>query len=499
MPCPNRREVLAVVACSLLAAAASAPSFGVVYGTDDRMEPWDLPSDEIWARVALRSNVALIQAASVSCGVDDCVLIPAPTLGEYHDLCADERFYSQLTSAFCSGFLVDRDLLVTAGHCVRNAAECGDAAFVFGYRMLDAGVPQTRFPKSDVYRCQEIVARVESGAIDWAVLRMDRPVDGLQQPLPLRREGAVELDDRVAGLLLIGHPSGIPVKIAGGPEPIGATGLSGATVREALPGCFGSDLDAFTDDLDTFGGNSGSAVVSLDERGDVMQVEGVLARAPADWIWDEGGSCNRVNVCDEATGCLGLWAEVTRATEFAWAVPPACGDGRCDGTEDELSCPSDCLGDLDGDGVEESLDNCPGLPNPDQGDVDGDRAGDPCDCDPADPVVWGPPGEVRQVRVARDAATGESVIQWFPPGEEGSTVLAYDVLRSEVPFDFLGPAVCVESDDGTDRVARDGAVPGPGTVFHYLVRAQNACPAGEGTLGWGTDGTERLGAACPLP
>jgi photosystem II stability/assembly factor-like uncharacterized protein len=40
----------------------------------------------------------------------------------------------------------------------------------------------------------------------------------------------------------------------------------------------------------------------------------------------------------------------------------------------------DCLGeDLDGDGVAEECDNCPGLPNPDQADDDGDEIGDLCD------------------------------------------------------------------------------------------------------------------------
>ena len=40
-----------------------------------------------------------------------------------------------------------------------------------------------------------------------------------------------------------------------------------------------------------------------------------------------------------------------------------------------------CEQDTDGDGIEDDLDNCPNIPNPDQQDYDNDGAGDPCDDD----------------------------------------------------------------------------------------------------------------------
>jgi len=51
--------------------------------------------------------------------------------------------------------------------------------------------------------------------------------------------------------------------------------------------------------------------------------------------------------------------------------------------------------------------------------------------------------------------------------------------------------------DVADRVAEDFDEPGPGGVFYYLVRAENACPDGAGSLGARSDGTERTGRDCP--
>jgi hypothetical protein len=49
-------------------------------------------------------------------------------------------------------------------------------------------------------------------------------------------------------------------------------------------------------------------------------------------------------------------------------------------------CP-DMTSDVDGDGMDDAVDNCPGLPNPSQSDVDGDSHGDDCDNCPYD---WNP-------------------------------------------------------------------------------------------------------------
>lgn len=63
-----------------------------------------------------------------------------------------------------------------------------------------------------------------------------------------------------------------------------------------------------------------------------------------------------------------------------------CGNDICDPNEDYLSCPDDCplTNDYDGDGINDSLDNCPSYPNPEQDDADEDNIGDACDPLPYD-------------------------------------------------------------------------------------------------------------------
>ncbi len=71
--------------------------------------------------------------------------------------------------------------------------------------------------------------------------------------------------------------------------------------------------------------------------------------------------------------------------------------------------------------------------------------------------------------------------------------LGYDVVRSTSASDFT-IATCVEKNDA-DTQATDATVPAAGQVFHYLVRGSNPC--GNGTLGYRSNGVERVGVVCP--
>ena len=263
----------------------------VIYGNDDRLDVYQV-QDENLLRV-WESTVALVSPQRLIIDDSDGTvqLVSQGTFGNVYNLCDDEPFYNQPVLADCSGFLVGTDLVATAGHCV-GVGECGGVAFVFGFRMLDKDTAVLDLDLSDVYFCQEVVlSTVSDNGADWAIVRLDREVVG-RQPLRIRRQGEVASGQ---SLVVIGHPTGLPAKIAGN-----------AHVRSNLWAAY------FVTNLDTFGGNSGSAVFNADD----FTVEGILVRGDADFV--EDGACQRSKVCSD-NGCSG--EDATRTTEFADMVP----------------------------------------------------------------------------------------------------------------------------------------------------------------------------------
>ena len=111
---------------------------------------------------------------------------------------------------------------------------------------------------------------------DYSIIRLDRPVL-YRYPL-LFREDNKKIDNS-AELLIIGHPSGIPTKIAD----------NGRVLSN-------NSLHYFTTDLDAFAGNSGSPVINTNTG----LVEGVLRfgeRDYEDYINEQGEVCNKAKVC----------------------------------------------------------------------------------------------------------------------------------------------------------------------------------------------------------
>lgn len=117
-------------------------------------------------------------------------------------------------------------------------------------------------------------------------------------------------------------------------------------------------------------------------------------------------------------------------------------------------------------------------------------AGD--DCNDANAQVWGTPGEARGLLF-----TDAQSFSWTPPASLGGLAVVYDALRTGNPADFVAAATCVESNDGSNTIAVDASLPASGTAFFYLVRAENACPSGQGILGTNSSGTAISGRTCP--
>lgn len=260
----------------------------VIYGDDDRVEIHQ--SSAYWQKKA-DSTVALFNKIDLTDNGDGTFKVGGNNYGQSYNLCASEPFREQQSAGFCSGSLVGSNLIMTAGHCIRSQTACDSTRFVFGFGYSYAGKDLTKVQASEVYSCKKIIARKElSSGGDYAIIEVDRAIVG-HDVLSVNRNGTVSAKDP---LVVIGHPAGIPTKVSGG-----------ANVREVK-------AEHFVANLDTYGGNSGSAVFN-EKTG---EIEGILVRGAQDFVYSNG--CRKSNVCPNE-GCYG--EDVTRVDQLTSFIP----------------------------------------------------------------------------------------------------------------------------------------------------------------------------------
>lgn len=283
----NKPLILAVALLASPCLAQIEPE--VIYGDDDRVDLYQVENRKVLELAD--STAALFEASDVSIE-GAAARLKTSHYGNSMNLCKEERFWDQVNGAFCSGSLVAPDILMTAGHCVRSETACRGTKFVFGFAYKAKGQNVSQVPASDVYGCSRLLVREEVGSgADWALIKLDRPVTG-RKPLPVNKLGDPVKD---APLVVIGHPAGLPTKVAGG-----------ASVRDPGPSGY------FVANLDTYGGNSGSAVFNAKTG----LIEGILVRGEQDYVWK--GSCRVSKHCgdDECRG-----EDVTKITSVLPHLP----------------------------------------------------------------------------------------------------------------------------------------------------------------------------------
>lgn len=253
----------------------------VIYGDDNRIEPFE-SEGSLKIKRATRSVALILEEDSIKPTASKRYSsIKTEHFGKSLDLCSSERFYDQGRAGFCTGFLVGEDLLATASHCLPKENSCEDFAVLFDFKQKQAITKQgLRVSNDRLFRCAEVlyfpgIEEEERFHKDLALIRLDRST--ARPALSLATKKVEE-----GGLFsLIGHPYGIPLKIA----------HSGFLLENEQESFFSLAIDSYS-------GNSGSPVLN-EETG---LVEGVLVRGQSDFV--RKGNCNISMRCTSVS-CMG--------------------------------------------------------------------------------------------------------------------------------------------------------------------------------------------------
>jgi V8-like Glu-specific endopeptidase len=284
---------------SVLTTAAFAVNLGpnVVYGDDNRHEVYE--ASEANQQLA-KSTAAMVAVTSIApnASMPGLMTLDQHTLTDWIqngnkdiNFCEGTRYAAQPNPSMCSGFLIAPDLMVTAGHCVEIENMCNDFSWVFDFNVdKDTKLAGQDIKPENIYKCKKIVSNALSFllGLDHGVIQLDRVVTGR---VPLEINNSTKVTDG-QGVLVIGNPSGLPTKVA-----------DGSMVRDNSSSSF------FVANLDTFGGNSGSAVFNSDTG----VVEGILVRGEEDYVANYSKMCVEVNVC-ASDACRG--EDVSRMTSI---------------------------------------------------------------------------------------------------------------------------------------------------------------------------------------
>lgn len=214
---------------------------------------------------------------------DDMTQEPLPLFVSHpadHGICSSEPFLHQPQASVCTGFLVAPDILLTAGHCMGEGLSCSNAKWVFDYALNSADQTTMSIPQSSVYHCTGLLKSSYANHVDYAFIRLDRPVLD-RKPLVLNREMPIEKGHR---LLAITAPYGLALKTS-----------TGVVRDDSQPAHFISNLDLMR-------GSSGGPIFDAA----TLQVVGIVAQGERDLDAgpDINDLCNVFYRCDD-DACMG--------------------------------------------------------------------------------------------------------------------------------------------------------------------------------------------------
>lgn len=265
-----------------------------------------------WLRsLAQESTVALVEVENLTERQSfDQGLLKFPeaiTHQQKKNLCPGQRYGNQSAASFCSGTLIDDDLVLTAAHCVFSPAapEPEEVRVVFNHYNIATDAPADIecdtapgqvCESDDVFRMRLVLVgdRGTDTDEDWAIVQLVDANGVPRSATPRYRPAPVRLDASTSPLgttlAKLGAPSGVPIKISLTKEVQGKAGI--VSIKPRIYQAF----------LDTFGGDSGGGIYDT-ERLDLIALES----GSANFVINGGGTafvprlpdgqCNVTGVC----------------------------------------------------------------------------------------------------------------------------------------------------------------------------------------------------------
>jgi len=257
-----------------------------VYGEDNRVDVYQ-SSNELLKKLSYSTAAMIPHENLVTVG--ERVEIRGQLYKDMYRLCPEEKFRDQVSAAYCSGTLIDKDIIFTAGHCVSNSMDCPSNSWVFDFRAQSQNQKSVIVSSNSVYQCQKVIHyQVDLHSnIDFAIIKLDRPVKD-RNVVNIRLSGKFNPKDKLA---LIGHPRGLPTKIA-----------ADGSVIENATGFMKTNLDAFSI-------NSGSGVFNQSTG----ELEGILVSGLNDFDEDKQRNCIKSKIYTEKEG-----SEVVTKVQAVW-------------------------------------------------------------------------------------------------------------------------------------------------------------------------------------
>jgi V8-like Glu-specific endopeptidase len=284
----------------------SFQTFALIYDKNDLQNPENFSSKHPIHQ--LRSSVpAMIHQDYIVTGeVESYIQSKRFNEKKYYDsnskteqpICAGSWPYEkEMGASFCSGVLIEKNKILTAGHCVIKSIQnrnnntnidCTSSEYkwVFGYENSQDSSQGIKIQSKHVYSCKNIIKFSEPWAYnrnlqDYAIIELDRDVDENIKPVAVDFDYQATKGEKVFN---IGYPSALPQKINLNGilrEPMNNDGNMLATI-DALPGHSGSPI---------FSETSGKLI-------------GIMTVAQQPFYVDlDDNKCMKLHVCPATSSC----------------------------------------------------------------------------------------------------------------------------------------------------------------------------------------------------